>query len=447
MGRVVELAGPQTLIVGRAPDVGLPIVGDTALSRQHARLELDPPRFTLNDLASRHGTFLNGRRESAADLRDGDRVQVGDTMLRIELVSDDVLGATLPNPQATQRGWSSPSDGAAVRAVNNLSPPVPPVLSRQLPSFEVRCGCGAVAAGEQAAGADVIYLCESCQERLALAPILPPGYEMVRVLGRGAMGCVYLALHANGMQRAIKQILPKAAMSAPMRAMFLREAAVQAKLDHPNIVRVHDLVEASPGSFSIVMEFVEGQSADGLIRNGHTADPALVVEIGRQALAGLAYAHARQIVHRDIKEANLMLIRVADGSLVVKVADFGLAKNFQESGASGFTRDGALGGTLPYMSKEQLLDFKYVKPPADIYALGATLYRLLTGCYPRDYPEGANWVLVSLEHPIVPLRQRGSGRAVPLALCNVIEKALEPDVANRFKTADEMRLALEALRL
>jgi serine/threonine protein kinase len=171
--------------------------------------------------------------------------------------------------------------------------------------------------------------------------------------------------------------------------------------------------------------------------------PGVAIAIGCQALDGLAHAHARQIVHRDVKEANLMLVE-RGAALVVKVADFGLAKNFHESGASGITHDGALGGTLAYMPREQLLDFKYVKPPADLYALGATLYRLLTREYPRDYRDGDNWVRVSLEKPIVPLRQRAAGRQLPQSLCAVIEKALETDANRRYRNADEMRAALAA---
>jgi serine/threonine protein kinase len=149
-------------------------------------------------------------------------------------------------------------------------------------------------------------------------------------------------------------------------------------------------------------------------------------------------------VHRDIKETNLMLAPAGD-RFVVKVADFGLAKNFQESGASGMTGDGALGGTLPYMPREQLLDFRYVKPPADVHALGATLYRLLTGLFPRDFLPGENWVLVAMEKPVVPLRDREHGRSLPPALCQVVERALEPELAKRFQTASEMRRALDAL--
>jgi hypothetical protein len=427
-GHVVELEGERKLTIGRSPDADLSIPADTALSRQHVELELDATRLRARDLKSRHGMFVNGRREVEAELATGDRVQAGDTVLQVELVYD-VVAATLPAVQRTSRGWAAPAvDGKLVT---------------------VRCRCGVEASNEPARPGeeDVVFVCDNCQNNYAVAPILPEGYQLVRVLGRGAMGCVYLAREvATNALRAIKQILPKAAMSAQMRAMFAREATVQAVLDHPHIVRVFGLVEPMPGSFSIIMEYVDGASADTLLKDGRTVLPELVVAIASQALDGLAHAHGKQIVHRDIKEGNLMLVRTPDGSLLVKVADFGLAKNFHESGASGITREGALGGTLPYMSNEQLIDFKYVKPPADIYALGATMYRLLTGEYPRDYPDGENWIRISLEKPIIPLRHRALGRGLPAPLCTVIEKALEPDVKRRYQTAAEMRRALAALR-
>ena len=433
-GQVRELEEPQSLIVGRAADVQLSVPADTALSRQHMAIDFAPPTLRARDLQSKHGMFVNGQRTNTSDLVNGVRVQVGETVLHIEFVHD-VIAATMP----------ATLPGAIDRTARGWSPAAP-----KGKLVTVRCHCGVEATNEPARPGeeDVVFVCANCQATYAAAPLLPEGYALVRVLGRGAMGSVYLARNATtGAMRAIKQILPKAAMSADMRKMFVREATVQAALDHPNIVRVYELAEPVPGAFSLVMEYVDGESADSLLRGGGRVSPALAVSIGCQALDGLAHAHAKQIVHRDIKEANLMLVRSPDGSVVVKVADFGLAKNFQESGASGMTQDGALGGTLPYMPTEQLLDYKYVKPPADIYALGATLYRLLTGEFPRDYREGENWIRIALEQPIVPLAARAAGRAVPPALCQVIEKALEPDVQRRYQSAVEMRKALAAVRL
>jgi hypothetical protein len=405
-GTTAELGDHERLVLGRGAGASLLVANDSGLSRAHVQIEVVPPRVMLRDLGSKHGTYVNGQRQVECQLFDGDHVQAGETVFSIA-VAHDAIAAT----QLSHAG-----------------------LAATLQPGGVRCACGALAS-ELPEGDGVVFVCPACRERLVEQPALPRGYTFVRMLGRGAMGSVCLARRdSDGTELAIKQVLPRAAMSAEMRARFVREAAVQAKLDHPNIVRVFDLVEATPGSFSLVMEFVDGKGADSLIEDGRVVPPETVVEIARQALAGLAYAHARQIVHRDIKEANLM---IANG--VVKIADFGLAKNYQEAGASGMTGDGALGGTLPYMPKEQLLDFRYVKPPADIYALGATMYRLLTGAYPRDFRDGENAVLVALERPIVPIRHR---RPLPDRLSEVVEKALAPEVSQRYATADEMLRAL-----
>ncbi len=254
------------------------------------------------------------------------------------------------------------------------------------------------------------------------------------------MGCVY-QVHALplGSDRAIKQILPRAAMSARAREQFLREAREQGKLDHPNIVRVFDLAEPVPGAFSIVMEYVEGESADRLLALGPIA-PELAVDLACQALAGIQHAHERDVVHRDLKEANLLITRGPRGEVVVKVADFGLAKNYQESGASGFTRDGTFGGTLAYMPREQLLDYRYVLPTADIYALGTTLYRLIAGVFPRDFQADQNPVLAVLELPAIPLARRVGWVSPRLAA--VVDRALATDPAQRYRTAADMRTAL-----
>lgn len=380
-GKIVDLSD-QPIVIGRSPDVGMSLPQDTALSRQHASFTLVGNRVLVKDLGSKHGVFINGTRTAEAHVGDGARVQVGDSVVRVEVFDPLAM---------TEIGFASAA----------------PVLTGGGPAHE---------------------------------PIVPPpGFEVVRELGSGAMGTVYLAREtATGELRAIKQILPKVAMSPEAKKLFLREAAVQSQLDHGNIVRTYGMLEPSPGTFAMVMEFVDGTSAEDLLAGSNTATPAQAVSIGCQALAGLAYAHAKGFVHRDIKEGNLMLANTGAALPTVKVADFGLAKNFHESGASGMTMEGALGGTIPYMPYEQLVDFKYVKPPADLYALGATLYRLLSGEYPRDYRPGENWILVSIEKPVVPLAKRRLGASVPPALCAVIDKALQPELAKRYKNADEM---------
>jgi eukaryotic-like serine/threonine-protein kinase len=391
-GTSIVIADGERIVVGRGADAQLRVEADAGMSRRHCEIVSEPPRFVLRDLGSRHGMLVNGRPVTTYELSDGDRVQAGDTVFEIRIDGAPAHAPTEVDSTGTMLGTNAP----------------PPRRNNEV------------------------------------QPHLPAGYSLVRMLGRGAMGCVYLAIdEKRGVQRAIKQILPQAAMSPEMRARFLREASVQARLVHPNIVQIFDLVEPVPGEFSLIMEFVDGPSADRILPVGGI-DWKTAVSIARQALAGLAYAHSRQIVHRDLKEGNLLLARDSNGDLQVKVADFGLAKNYQESGASGMTQEGAFGGTLPYMSREQLLDFRYVGPSADIYAMGATLYRLLTGQFPRDYREGENWVVITLERPMVPIADRRNGARVPATVRSVVEKALATNAADRFATAGEFEAALAA---
>jgi eukaryotic-like serine/threonine-protein kinase len=382
-GRLLAFDGVSVAVVGRAPDVEISVTTDTALSRRHCQIELGATQVRVRDLDSKHGVFRNGERVRECALSNGDLLQAGETVLRFEVAT-----ASVEVPPTELPGTITPG-----------------------PTTELE----------------------------SLPP--PPGYELVRRLGAGAMGTVHLARHLETATLvAIKQILPRVALSPGLRRSFVREASVQHQLDHPAIVRVFDLVDHG-GGFQLVMELIDGPSGDQLLAGG-VLDPATVAEIGGQVLEGLMYAHARNIVHRDIKEANLLFPR--GGPLRVKIADFGLAKNFQESGASGMTQDGAIGGTLPYMPREQLLDYRYVKPPADIYALGATMYRLATREFPRRYRDGDNPIRVALEEPIVPLRERDP--SLPSDLCAVIERALETSLDRRYPSAAAMLQALQPLR-
>ncbi|MEO8707189.1 MAG: FHA domain-containing serine/threonine-protein kinase [Kofleriaceae bacterium] len=390
-GRVLTFAGDSVATVGRGADVEISVPADGAMSRKHVQLAIGTEEVRARDLESKHGVFLNGVRvHGECRIANADVLQAGETVLRFELeggapleIASTALGAT---------------------EVSRLLHPGEPTH--------------------------------------ALEP--PAGFELVRLLGAGAMGSVHLARRiATGEVCAIKQILPRVALSEQARRGFLREASVQRQLDHEHIVRVYDLLDHG-GGFQLVMEYVDGPSGDQLLTRGAVVAPATVVEIGCQVLEGLAYAHDRNIVHRDIKEANLLFPTLPDGSVHAKIADFGLAKNFQESGASGMTQDGMIGGTLPYMAREQLLDYRFVKPPADIYALGATMYRLLTGLFPRHYRDGDNPIRVTLEEPIIALRDRDA--RIPRELAKVVETALEASLDRRYASARQMLAALGSLR-
>jgi serine/threonine-protein kinase len=384
-------------------------------------VEVDPPNILLQDLKSSNGTRVNDVRIAApTPLRHGDTFGGGNTKIQVSVAM----------PAAIPVGPSSSGNMAAADG---------PVA--------VRCGlCGTKAGNEmpRTRAEKMAYFCDACQAKLIDQPRLPANYELVRVLGKGAMGAVYLARHTGlGRSCAIKMVLPKVATSERMRLMFEREARSQAQLDHPRIVRVLDFQATAHGIYCLVMEAVEGPSGDKLLeQNPRGLEASLATEIVAQALEGLAHAHGRGIVHRDIKESNILVGRGDSvGGIAVKLSDFGLAKSYETSGASGFTTTGSnLGGTIPYMPPEQILDYRSVKPPADIYAMGATLYRLLTNQFAYDFRQGTDPFVTILEEPVIPIRTRNP--AVPARLAAVAETALRKDPAQRFATADAMRAAL-----
>jgi serine/threonine protein kinase len=211
-----------------------------------------------------------------------------------------------------------------------------------------------------------------------------PGYTHLRLISAGGMGRVYQAWHV-GLDRdvALKVIRPEK-LSAEMRARFQAEGRAIAALDHPHIVQVFDVgvvpgTEGLPSPY-LVMEFVPGGTLEDHAKKAlPPAEAARVVQLLARAVA---HAHSRGVVHRDLKPANVLIAPLAEEPALnaavgrPKVTDFGLAR--REDGRAGLTRDGAVLGTPAYMAPEQA-DGRPAGPPADVYALGAILYRLLTG--------------------------------------------------------------------
>ena len=207
-------------------------------------------------------------------------------------------------------------------------------------------------------------------------------YRLLRPLGRGGMGVVYLGEHEVMRRTVALKVLPSDAAADPRRVQrFKDEARATATLDHPNIVRAIDFAQTDSKLY-IVMEFVDGIDLHQLISKQGPMDAAQSIDVIRQAAGGLAHAHERGIVHRDIKPSNLML--ASDGT--VKVSDLGLARMGLADGdlADG---TGRLTGTADFMAPEQALNSKNVDARTDLYSLGCTWFFLLTGKPPY---EGSN---------------------------------------------------------
>jgi len=201
-------------------------------------------------------------------------------------------------------------------------------------------------------------------------------YRLDRALGSGGMAIVYLA-HDRELDRvvAVKRLADNLAHDRSFRDRFLREAQLAAPLSHPNVVRVYDFGHDPDGRPFIVMEYVEGGSlAEALARDG-ALSPARVVAVARDCCAGLAYAHAAGLVHRDLKPQNLLL----DPDCRVKIADFGIARTLDDG--TSLTLTGSVLGTAGYLAPEQA-GGEQVTAAADIYGLGVTLHQLATGTMP-----------------------------------------------------------------
>jgi tetratricopeptide (TPR) repeat protein/predicted Ser/Thr protein kinase len=260
-----------------------------------------------------------------------------------------------------------------------------------------------------------------------------PGYEVLEEVGRGGMGVIYRARHRGlGRTVALKMILAGADAAPDERARFRTEAEAVARLQHPNMVQVYDAGEHQ-GRLFLALEFIDGGSLKDALDG--TPQPARsAAEVVETLARAVHHAHQRGIVHRDLKPANVLV--TADGT--PKVTDFGLAKLVAgPAGGAGPTRTGAVVGTPSYMAPEQAAGGgSKVGPAADVWALGAILYELLTGRPPFQATTPLDTLLQVLHDEPVPVRRPQP--QVPRDLETVCHKCLHKDPARRYLSAQEL---------
>ncbi len=281
-GQEFRLSGHSSFLVGRGPGaLHLVLENDPGISRTHFLIEANPPQARLVDLRSKNGTFVNGTRVAEADLRHGDEVKAGQTVLRVEMPA-----------------------GHHTVTVGGSSPATP-----------------------------------------AETPFFFPGYEVVRELGRGGMGVVYHARSVpSGEDVALKVVSPAVAPNPQTLGRFQREMAILERLTHPHIVRFLRTGE-SGGLLYFVMEYVEGESASAAVHRDRPFAPGRVVRLGCQLLEALAHAHLQGFIHRDVKPGNLLLARADDavkladfglGRTYQASMMSGLTMSGQQGGTPGF---------------------------------------------------------------------------------------------------------------
>ncbi|MDZ7957367.1 MAG: protein kinase [Aulosira sp. DedQUE10] len=426
-------------IIGRSNECNIQLPDDAehrTISRYHCLLDINPPAIRIRDFGSKNGTYVNSEKigqrqphqtpEEAAkldfpeyDLRSGDDIKLSNTIFTINIDNPEEI--IIPNffPQT-------------VNANQDLTQP---------PNFleVIKRWLGLAANGNQ---------------NLQMIR----GYNLIKILGKGGFGEVYLAQHhASGKFIALKVMLPAIAADENAVQRFLRETENTKALQHPNVVQVIDY-GFFEGIFFFTMEYCSGGTVwDLMQQQGGKLAVDVAVPIILQVLNGLEYSHnagipyvklkdggfgkGKGLVHRDLKPGNIFLT-YNDGKLTAKIGDYGLAKAFDLAGLSGQTMTGTKAGTPVFIPRQQLLNFKYVQPDVDIWATAACLYNMLTGTYPRNFI-GNDPFLAVLQNDPVPIRQRDA--SIPPKLAEVIDLALVEKPEIYFKSAADFQQALLAL--
>jgi serine/threonine protein kinase/WD40 repeat protein len=316
--------------------------------------------------------------------------------------------------------------------------------------YEQESGCQSMLAAIDAIGREPTFAGGSHRGAESADPGLGMvrEYKLLAKIGEGGMGAVYKALHTKLDKIVALKVLPaERTKDEQSVARFEREMRAVGKLDHPNIVRAMDAGEAD-GQHFLVMEYVKGSDLSQLVKANGSLPVADACELIRQAAVGLDEAHDHQMVHRDIKPSNLILAEQRRGEPIVKILDMGLAllSEAHSPEGEGLTSTGQMMGTLDYMAPEQGDDTHAVDIRADIYSLGATLYKLLCGQAPfsgRKYDTPVKKLMALATEEPQPIDQRCDD--LPSGLAAIVCKMLAKNPADRYATPDEVATALTPL--
>ncbi|HUS67227.1 MAG TPA: serine/threonine-protein kinase [Kofleriaceae bacterium] len=282
--------------------------------------------------------------------------------------------------------------------------------------------------------------------------VLEQRYEILRKIGQGGMGAVYEATHKLiGKRVAVKVLLDKYAQKDQITARLEQEARLASSIGHANIIDITDIGQTGDGRMFVVMEFLEGESLGALIARRGRLSPPRAIKIARQIAGALGAAHAKGIVHRDVKPDNVFLIKRGSGASAdedyVKVVDFGISKSLRpEDGSDSprLTQTGMVLGTPLYMSPEQARGDETLDHRIDVYALGVILFEMVTGDVPF---RGSNYlnILSQVLSDDAPSPSASNPEVGP-DLEAVILKALEKDRDDRYQSMEELAADLETLQ-
>jgi pSer/pThr/pTyr-binding forkhead associated (FHA) protein len=445
-GQTITFERHDTLLVGRDPDCHIQLAGDPAISRHHCLLEVAPPRARLRDLGSRNGTFINdvryGKREKGespeeaakrafpeVDLHDSCKVRIGKTVVCVQ-----VQEKSTP-PSERKEATSRRIRISCLRCGRDLTN-----SGVFYPDSDPICGSCRTEAGSDPMKV-LVEMVGRAEKAQASTSFSLPDYQVEKRIGQGAFGAVYLARRRKGGEQvAIKVMLPQVEVTDESRELFRREISVLRKLDHPNIISY--LEHGSVGdAFYFVMDYCEAGSIHEAMKPAGgklSFEPATAYTL--EALEGMAFAHAKGYIHRDLKPQNILLTH-SSGKTRARISDFGLAKCLENAGLSGMTLTGTAAGSPDYMPREQVTNFRDVKPSCDVFSMAATYYKMLTGLPPRGKTQGKDPIVAVLQQQVIPILKVDPGVPKPIAV--ILDKALQPKAKDRYPTAAEFRDALK----
>lgn len=433
-GKRFRIDAPGVHTFGRGDRADHQLLDEPSASRLHFSIDSTrPPRVVLQDLGSVNGVIINDQRiggreargASSAELRPGDRIRVGKTVLTVS------WAATTPAAPPPD-GWA---DSIATVIPGQPAPAEIDIFSMDSPAAAdaqvlhsgvapMQVGPASTRGGAPAAGSTV--------------PLIE-GYQDVAKIGAGASGDVFRALRVeDGRWVAIKMLRATGGNAQMAWERFLREITLTSAIKHPHVVEFIGAGQL-PGALYLVIELMAGGDLARYIEEfPGPIPPAEACRVMTQVLGGMAEAHRHQIVHRDLKPANILFLDAE--RRVAKVSDLGLAKDTEDG--TEFTMTGSGGGTPAYMAPEQISAFRHALPAADVFALAATLYEMLSRSLVYNVGPQRDFYEAIFARDIVPLSVRGAALNLPPDLVAVVDKGLAPEPEDRWPDAGAMLDAL-----
>jgi serine/threonine protein kinase len=280
---------------------------------------------------------------------------------------------------------------------------------------------------------------------LAAAPVIDPllgqvladRYRVLRSIGEGGMGRVYLAEHVKmGRKSAVKVMSPALAPTPEAISRFNREAANASQIHQPNVAAIYDFGETADGTLYLAMEYVEGETLTSLVQREGPLNPRRAAELTGQVADGLSAAHHLGIVHRDLKPDNILVTHQPDGREWVKIVDFGIAKTTKDLGQN-VTSIGTAIGTPDYMSPEQLAG-EALDARTDVYSLGLVLFNMLTGSLPHPTMTSKQSLVQRLTAKPRALAEVRPNAVWSPRLQKALDRALAPEPDDRYATVQEL---------